>query len=47
LNSPDIRWNNHVLPQVRCFRFGEPETSCVTSLCRGFPVLKRDDAEAL
>lgn len=38
---------HHVLPQVRCFRFGDPENSCVTSLCRGFPVLKREDAEAL
>lgn len=26
----------HVLPQVRSFRFGEPEESCVTSLARGF-----------
>src|SRR5690348_1995182 len=27
----------HVLPQIRCFRFGRPEDSCVTSLCNGFP----------
>lgn len=26
----------HVLPQVRCFRYGEPEASCVTSLSTAF-----------
>lgn len=38
---------HHVIPQVRCFRFGEPETSCVTSLCRGFQGITRDQAERL
>lgn len=38
---------HHVLPQVRCFRYGEPESSCVTSLVRGFGALKRDQAEDL
>lgn len=38
---------HHVLPQVRCFRYGEPETSCVTSLVRAFSELKREQAEAL
>lgn len=38
---------HHVLPQVRCFRFGEPEATCVTSLCRAFPDLTRQDAESL
>src|SRR6185437_7430781 len=23
---------HHILPQVRCFRYGEPEQSCLTSL---------------
>jgi len=38
---------HHVIPQVRCFRFGEPESSCVTSLCRGFKGITRDQAERL
>lgn len=38
---------HHVLPQVRCFRYGEAEVSCVTSLTRGFPMLSRSDAEGL
>lgn len=38
---------HHVIPQVRCFRFGEPDSSCVTSLCRGFPGITRDQAERL
>lgn len=37
----------HVIPQVRCFRFGEPEQTCVTSLCTGFEGLPRDKAQAL
>ena len=37
----------HVLPQVRCFRYGEPESSCVTSLVRGFKELNAEDAEKL
>lgn len=27
---------DHILPQVRCFRYGKPEPSCVTSLERAF-----------
>jgi hypothetical protein len=38
---------HHVLPQVRCFRYGEPASLCVTSLVRAFPELGRHDAEAL
>ncbi|MFL6606332.1 MAG: hypothetical protein ACJ8R9_34085 [Steroidobacteraceae bacterium] len=37
----------HVIPQVRCFRYGEPEQPCVTSLCSGFCELDVDRAEAL
>lgn len=37
----------HVLPQVRCFRYGEPEPECVTSLCNGFPAIERGRAESL
>lgn len=37
----------HVLPQVRCFRYGEPESSCVTSLVRAFSELTRDQADLL
>lgn len=37
----------HVLPQVRCFRYGEAEESCVTSLCRGFSALSRSQAETV
>lgn len=38
---------HHVLPQVRCFRYGDPEDSCVTSLVRAFPVLTREQAASL
>lgn len=38
---------HHVIPQVRCFRFGEPESSCVASLCRGFKGITREQAEML
>lgn len=38
---------HHVIPQVRCFRFGEPESSCITSLCRGFSGITRAQAEQL
>lgn len=38
---------DHVLPQARCFRYGAPQSSCVTSLVRGFAGLTRDNAEAL
>jgi hypothetical protein len=37
----------HVLPQVRCFRFGDAEDECITSLCRGFSGLGRDPAASL
>lgn len=37
----------HVLPQVRCFRYGEPLQSCITSLCNGFAGLDRSRAEVL
>lgn len=37
----------HVLPQVRCFRFGDPENTCISSLCNGFPGLTRDHAHSL
>jgi len=38
---------SHVLPQVRCLRFGEAEDDCITSLCRGFTALTRGQAESL
>ena len=38
---------HHVLPQVRCFRYGDPEGSCVTSLVRGFSGLTRGQASSL
>jgi hypothetical protein len=38
---------HHVLPQVRCFRYGDPEDSCVTSLVRAFPALTRENAASL
>ena len=38
---------HHVIPQVRCFRFGEASTSCITSLCRGFSGITRPQAESL
>lgn len=40
-------FEHHVLPQVRCFRFGEPESTCITSLVRAFPDLERGKAETL
>lgn len=40
-------FEHHILPQVRCFRYGEPESSCITSLVRAFSELKRDQAQAL
>lgn len=38
---------HHVLPQVRCFRYGEPSQSCITSLVRGFTELQPEQAEML
>jgi len=37
----------HVLPQVRCFRYGEPEDSCVTSLTRAFSTITREQAATI
>lgn len=37
---------HHVLPQARCFRYGEPESSCVGSLARAFG-LEPSQAETL
>lgn len=37
----------HVLPQARCFRYGEPDDTCITSLMRAFPSISRNDAEAI
>jgi hypothetical protein len=38
---------SHVLPQLRCFRFGEPEETCITSLCRAFSGIDRGQAQSL
>jgi hypothetical protein len=40
-------FERHVLPQIRCFRYGEPHSSCVTSLTRGFKGMSREQAESL
>lgn len=37
----------HVLPQIRCFRFGEADYACITSLCSAFDWLDRGRAESL
>lgn len=37
----------HVLPQARCFRYGEPEDSCIASLMRAFSQLSHNDAKAI
>ncbi len=39
--------DQHVLPQVRCFRYGEPEPTCASSLLRAFSFLTREQATAL
>jgi hypothetical protein len=39
--------DHHVLPQVRCFRYGEPGQSCGSSLLAAFPDLTREQANAL
>jgi hypothetical protein len=39
--------HRHVLPQVRCFRYGEPEHSCIRSLTRAFPSLTEQQAESI
>jgi hypothetical protein len=38
---------HHVLPQVRCFRYGEPDSTCITSLVREFDQITRAEAAAL
>lgn len=38
----------HVLPQVRCFRYGEPDDSCITSLTRSFSgVITREQSASI
>ncbi len=39
--------DQHVLPQVRCFRYGEPDQACVSSLLRAFRFLSREQASTL
>jgi hypothetical protein len=40
-------FDQHILPQVRCFRYGEPDQSCESSLLNAFRFLTRDQARAL
>jgi hypothetical protein len=40
-------FEDHVLPQVRCFRYGDPDQSCVTSLVRAFSALSEEQAASL
>jgi hypothetical protein len=35
----------HVLPQVRCFRYGEPDRSCITSLIHAFDTINQEKAD--
>ena len=37
----------HVLPQARCFRYGEPEATCVSSLMTAFQDMPREYAERI
>lgn len=37
----------HVLPQLRCFRFGYPHPTCTTSLHSAIPELSREQAQTL
>jgi hypothetical protein len=37
----------HVLPQVRCFRYGEPEDTCITSLTRAFSGITSEQAVSI
>jgi hypothetical protein len=39
--------DQHVLPQVRCFRYGEPDQTCASSLLTAFSFLSREQANAL
>lgn len=38
-------FENHVLPQVRCFRYGDPDESCIASLVRGFSGMSSTQAQ--
>lgn len=38
---------HHVLPQVRCFRYGEPDQSCIASLIHAFSAISPEQAGAL
>ncbi len=38
---------HHVLPQVRCLRYGEPEQSCATSLIRAFRGMGTEQADSI
>ena len=39
--------DGHVLPQVRCLRFGEPSPTCLTSLCNAFPEFSAQQAKSI
>lgn len=39
--------NQHVLPQVRCFRYGEPDQTCASSLRAAFSSLSREEASTV
>lgn len=39
--------DGHVLPQVRCFRYGEADQTCASSLLAAFSFLNREQANAL
>lgn len=38
---------HHVLPQVRCFRYGDPEPTCIASLLRAFDFLNVEQAKGI
>jgi hypothetical protein len=40
-------FQQHVLPQARCFRYGEPEQSCIASLRRAFGFLTPEQASSV
>ncbi len=39
--------HGHVIPQVRCFRYGTPQASCVNSLCNAIPGMTPEQARSL
>lgn len=39
--------DGHVLPQVRCLRFGEPDPTCVASLCNAYPEFTIEQARSI